>query len=102
MKKFLLIAAIVLLVVGVGFLMFTPISNAIGTKIAQDTVTRYDERIEHIVADETREQAIEDGDIPADDRTTLFVPDLERLYRDSTAYNERIRKEQSNGSQCNL
>lgn len=96
MKKFLLISAIILLVVGIGFLLFAPISNAIGTRIAQDTVVRYDERLERVVTDKTREQAIDDGDIPADDRTTLFVPDLERLYRDSAAYNERIRKDQAN------
>lgn len=95
MKKFLLISAIILLVFGVGFLLFAPISNAIGTQIATDAVERYEERVEHVVKEKSRDQAIEDGDIPADDTTTLFVPDLERLYLDSKAYNERIRKDQA-------
>ncbi len=94
-RKLILIAAVVLLLAGIGFLSFAPVSNCVGNNISRSQTEKYDERLEHIVTEKTRKQAVKDGDIKKDDTDTLFKPDLDRLRKDSLAYNKNVRENQS-------
>ena len=94
-KKLILITAILMLLAGLGFLLFPMISNTIGSHISKAQTEKYERRVQNIVPDKSRKQAIKDGDIPEDDTETLFKPDLDRLKRDSIAYNKNIRENQA-------
>ncbi len=61
MKKLLLILAIVLLLAGVGLLLFPTVSNFAGTKISQAQTDKYEERLKHVVPGMTRDDAVKQG-----------------------------------------
>lgn len=94
-KKLILIIAILMLLAGLGFLLFPMISNTIGSHISKAQTEKYERRVQNIVPDKSRKQAVKDGDIPEDDTETLFKPDLDRLKRDSIAYNKNVRENQA-------
>lgn len=122
MKKLILIIASIMLVVGIGLLAFPTVSNFIGSKVSKAQTDTFEDRVKHVIPDMTFEEAVEKGIVNEDGRLTrseekkedadnseddvevyyyevgtpvLFQPDLDRLYNDVVAYNERVRKDQS-------
>lgn len=106
-RKIVIVIAVVMLVAGLGFVLFPPVSNTVGTYIANSETEEFDEQIENAVEDETFEEALEKGEVdeeayPIDEdgnRTSdvplVFAPDLDRLRKDSIAYNENLKENQS-------
>lgn len=109
-RKVVTIVAVIMLVAGLGFLLFPPISNTVGKQISQNEAKTFDEIADNVVEDstETYETALAKGEIdeegyPIDEngnRTSsvqrIYKLDLDRLYKDSVAYNELLKTEQSN------
>lgn len=104
-KKILTAVAIVMLVAGLGLLLFPPISNFIGTLIANSEADKFDTQLENIIDDGTSYlEALADGRIDDNgylddngnksEQPVLFKADLDRLYRDSVAYNENLKTHQ--------
>lgn len=108
-RKPLLIIAILLLVTGIGFLLFPPLSNLIGQTRANSVIDTYENNLDHIIGEnddsgitaDNYEDALKNGEIDeaghviyADGSTSTytvtFKADLDRLYRDSKAYNASI------------
>ncbi|MBR1482431.1 MAG: class C sortase [Ruminococcus sp.] len=109
-RRVLIIIAAVLLTAGVGFLLFPTISNFIGQQRANSVIAEYSEALDHVIdgendlgiTAETYEEALEKGEIdkegyPIDqsgnrtaDYTITFRVDIDRLYRDSKAYNASL------------
>ena len=105
-RKLLLILAILIGVVGLGFLLFAPISNYIGTRISHAKVQEYDRLVSDVITDKTPEQAVKDGDVVPDEENpsvyrdqegnaVLFSVNLKKLREDSEAYNEALRRRQA-------
>ncbi len=104
--KILTIVATVMLVSGLGLLLFPPISNSVGKSIANNEIDKFDQMVENI-ADGSFEEALEKGEIdnegyPIDEngnRTSdvpiVFVVESGRLLADSIAYNEELKTNQS-------
>ena len=101
-KKVITVLAIVMLVAGLGLLLFPPISNYVGTLIANSEVDKFNTQLENIIDDGTTyNEALESGRIDSDgylddngtkcDSPVLFKADLDRLYKDSIAYNEQLK-----------
>lgn len=104
------IIASVILVIGIGFLLFPPVSNSIGklkSNAAADALDRLkDSVIDSFVTDDgeeitTAEEAIEAGctdengrPVTPDGLSVMFQEDIERLKADSIAYNEWIKTHQ--------
>lgn len=117
-KKVILIIAIVLLVAGLGFLLFPPVSNWIGKQVSHSQAESFDRLLENVVpAEEGKDtvpgvtektfaaalekKQIDEQGYPIDEngvRTSstrvVFRLDLDRLYRDSVAYNEDLKLHQ--------
>ena len=104
-KKVITVLAIVMLVAGLGLLLFPPISNYVGTLIANSEVDKFNTQLENIIDDGTTyNEALESGRIDSDgylddngtqcDSPVLFKADLDRLYKDSIAYNEQLKTSQ--------
>lgn len=106
MKKFLIVIASVMLLVGLGFLLFAPVSNTIGSIRSNQSSDEVDkmkqEAVESIVTDDgevitSLEEAKEAGSIdeegyavdPSGSRV-VFKKDLDQLRADSRAYNRSI------------
>lgn len=117
-RKVLLIIAIVLLVVGLGFLLFPSVSNWYGKQVAHGQADSFDRALENVVTEDGNTQndtgvtektyaaALEKKQIDKEgypvnekgERTSntrvLFQADLDRLRRDSIAYNEDLKANQ--------
>ncbi len=109
-KKILTIIASLMLIVGLGFLLFPPISNLIGKQQAESISDTFDRSKASAVKTykdvETAEEAREEGYIDEEgypineegervsDEKIVFAVDLERLYADSVAYNNNLKKGQ--------
>lgn len=105
-KKIVTVVACLMLVVGIGFVLFPPISNFIGKNIAETEIKRFDEEMENLIEDKTYQQALESGEIdeegyPIDEngKRTSNIPfrykaDIENLMTDSIAYNEELKTRQ--------
>ena len=52
-KKVITVLAIVMLVAGLGLLLFPPISNYVGTLIANSEVDKFNTQLENIIDDGT-------------------------------------------------
>ena len=95
-----------MLVSGVGFILFPPISNSVGKSIANNEIAKFEQQINNI-AEGSFEEALERGEIdsegyPIDEngvRTSdvpiIFEVESGRLLADSIAYNEELKKTQS-------
>ena len=116
LRKILQFVAVVLLVAGLSFLLFPPVSNSIGKQIAKDQAQTFTEKLEHVITEDddggtgvtekTFAKAYEKGEVdkegyPVDaegKRTSstpvVFKMDLDRLHRDSIAYNEALKHAQ--------
>ena len=110
-RKVLIVIAVVLLIAGLGFLLFPPISNWIG-KMNNDKLSKqFDDKRDHVVdyledddgnradnADSAKELGLIDGDGYEIDRKQkrkkdfpyVFRTDLKRLRADSEAYNRGL------------
>ena len=105
-KKIVTVIATVMLLTGLGFLMFPPVSNYVGKQQAEGIADSFDrvkksvtEEIDDVqTAEEAREQGKideegypinEEGERVSTDRV-VFKADLNRLYADSKAYNENL------------
>lgn len=109
-KKILTIIASLMLLTGMGFLLFPPVSNHIGKLQAESISDTFDKSKESAVETykdvETAEEAREKGYIDEEgyqineegvrisEERIVFAVDLERLYNDSVAYNNRLKKGQ--------
>lgn len=105
LKKILTVVAILMLVVGIGLVAFPPISNFIGTQISNGEADGFDTRVEE-AEDGSFEQAVKDGKVDKEGykvdkdgkRTSkqpvVFKVDLDRLFKDSIAYNKKLESSQ--------
>ena len=115
-KKILIIIAVVLLVAGLGFLLFPPISNFFGKQIAKGQTETYEKALTYVITEEddagtgvtekTYAAALEAKQIDKEgypinesgsrtsDAPVRFKADLDRLHRDSIAYNEDLKESQ--------
>lgn len=109
-RKILTIIATIMLVVGLGFLLFPPISNFFGKMQAESISDAFDRSKSSVVeeykdtktAKEAHEKGIiDDEGYPIDEKgervsedKIVFHADLARLYADSVAYNEGLKKGQ--------
>lgn len=103
-KKLLTALAIIMFVAGLGLLLFPPISNFIGKQIANSEADKFDTRLENIIDDgSSYNDALNDGKIDENgylndgdksNSPVLFKADLDRLYKDSVAYNENLKTKQ--------
>lgn len=104
-RKLLTILAFLLLAAGLVLVLFAPVSNFIGSQISNGKTQEFDSILEQ-VQEGSYKEALKNGKIdeqgyPVDEsgnRTSAapvyFEADLKRLYRDSIAYNERLKSEQ--------
>ena len=121
-KKILIILTVLIFLVGVGFLLFPPVSNFIGQKQADSVADRYDEAVENVAESVTTESGevidslekaqelgyVDDEGYPVESVTTnadgsytygsrvVYQLDLDRLKADSIAYNKRLITGQGN------
>lgn len=110
-SKILAVIAIVLIMAGIGAILFPTVSNTIGTQIANAEIEQFENSIKNVIEDditakEAREQGIvdnegylieqsEDGHIQRiSSAPVLFRVDLDRLYKDSVAYNNNLKENQ--------
>ncbi|MCH5201970.1 MAG: class C sortase [Oscillospiraceae bacterium] len=100
-KKIVFAIATVMLITGLVFLLFPPISNWIGQNIANSETEKFDNSVAN-AKNGSYVDALKNKDIDKDgysinengERTSdfpvLFKDDLDRLYKDSVAYNKSI------------
>ena len=118
-KKIVLVIAIILLVVGLGLVLFPPISTWYGKQVSHGQAENFDRVLEHVVpadgdsskgvpgvtektfAAALEKKQIDEEGYPIDengvrtgDTQVVFELDLDRLYRDSVAYNEDLKVNQ--------
>ena len=105
-RKILFILASIMLLTGLGLVLFPPISNSVGTAIAKNEIEKFDELINN-VAEGSFEEALEKGEIdskgyPIDengkrtsDTQIIFEVESGRLLEDSLAYNEELKSTQT-------
>ena len=115
-KKVLVVIAVIMLLTGIGFFFFFPVSNFVGQQNANSLIEQYDKVLDNVITEEDTalkeklgvtadsfEEAREKGevdeegypiDIVTGERTysypITFQNDLDRLYEDSKAYNASI------------
>lgn len=107
-KKIVTVIATLMLLAGIGLFMFPIVSNFVGTQIANSETEKFETQIETVIDDGTTfEQALEEKQVdsegyPIDERgkrtsdtPIVFKPDLDRLRKDSLAYNENLKTNQS-------
>lgn len=105
-RKILTALAILMLVVGLGFVLFPPVSNFVGTQISNSTADKFDEIADNL-EDGSFEEAVEKGEVdkecyPIDekgnrtsDKPKVFSFDIDKLKADSIDYNKMLLNEQS-------
>ena len=120
-RVILIVIASVLLVAGLALVLFPPISNHINKRIAHEKTENFEKTLTYIISDEsdagtgvtkkTYAEAREAGEVDDEgyavdksgsrtsDAPVLFKADLDRLWRDSKAYNEELKTSQ--GSRFN-
>ncbi len=100
-RKIITAVACVMLIAGLGFLLFPVVSNYIGGLISKSETEKFDAAVSNII-ETSYEQALDEGLIdsegyPVDDSgnrisdvKAIFRPELDRLYSDSVKYNESL------------
>lgn len=115
-KKILVIIAVLLLLTGVGFMLFPTVSNFVGQQRANHAIEEYEAAIDNVISDDDNElkeklgitaksfqealqkKEIDEQGYPINqatgervyDRPVIFAEDLNKLYEDSKAYNASI------------
>ena len=121
-KLILIIIASILLIAGLTLLLFPPVSNYIGKQKAIHKTENYEKTLTYVISEDsdagtgitqkTYADALKAGEVDAEgyavdkesgkrtsDVPVVFKADLDRLRRDSIAYNEDLKKTQ--GSKFN-
>ncbi len=115
-RKIVIIIAVILVLAGLGFVLFAPVSNFVGSQVSKGQTEKFDRLIENVVTEEQAEQegkaatykeAREKGEIDSEgylietstgrrisSYPVVYELDLDRLYRDSVAYNEDLKENQ--------
>ncbi len=107
-KKIIIVFASILILTGLGFLLFPPISNFIGNQIANSEADKFDTIVENVVdngksyEDALKDKEIDEEGYPVDtdgnrtsDTPVYYKKDLDRLLKDSREYNENLKENQS-------
>ena len=107
-KKVLITIAIILLLTGIGFVLFPPVSNFVGQQRANQVIADYETAADNVISEEEQglkeelgiaaEKEVDEQGYPINpttgeriyDRPVTFVYDLNKLYEDSKAYNASI------------
>ena len=109
-RKILTVVAVICLLAGIGFLLFTPVSTYVGQKQADAVIEDFEKTKENITEtittedgevissfEEAKEKGIVDEEGEPDSSVsyyytswTVFSSDLDRLKEDSLAYNEKL------------
>ena len=114
-RKILTVVAIIILLTGIGFLLFPTVSNFIGQQRANNVIEEYSETLDHVIKEDdpetakelgitakSFEEALEKGEIDEEgypvnsegvrtySYTVSFEYDFDRLYSDSKEYNASI------------
>ena len=95
-KKVLAVIAVILIVAGVAALLFPTVSNIIGAQIANAEIEQFETSLKNVIedditAEEASKEALAQG---TDSEPILFRADLDRLYKDSIAYNNNLKENQ--------
>lgn len=105
-KKVLIIISIILILTCVGCFLYPSISNTVEKGKIEETVKKFDKQVEEVVTEGSYEEAVENKEIdeeayPIDkegnrtsDTPVYYQVDLDRLYKDSVAYNENLKQNQ--------
>lgn len=106
MKKWYFVIAFILLIVSIIFLLYPTVSNNIMEQTVTAKINNFDSIINNVLDDGDFESALEDGEVdkegyPIDEsgkRTSstpvIYKRDIDRLYKDSVAYNESLKLNQ--------
>lgn len=106
-RKIIVIVASVMLVAGIGLLLFPIVSNFIGTQISNAETENFENQASNVIEDMSFEEALENGVVdeegyPIDedgkrtsDTRVVFDVDIKRLYEDSLEYNAGLKNNQS-------
>ena len=115
-KKVLIIIAIILLLTGIGFVLFPPVSNFVGQQRANQVIADYETAADNVISEEEQglkeelgitaksfqearqKKEVDEQGYPINpttgeriyDRPVTFVYDLNKLHEDSKAYNASI------------
>ena len=106
-RKIVITIASVMLVAGMGLLLFPVVSNFIGTKISEAETENFEKQAANIAEDMSFDEAVENGIVddeayPIDekgkrtsDTRLVFDVDIKRLFEDSLEYNAGLKNNQS-------
>lgn len=102
LRKFLLVIAVLLFLTGVGLMLFPPISNMYGKKVAEEITQTFDHRSEIVKTnlkikknggkDAEQHYVLDENDTGIDYKKV----DIEKLYNASVKYNQKLQKNQGN------
>ncbi len=107
MRKIIVVIASLMLVAGLGLLLFPVVSNFIGTKISEAETECFENQASNVIMDMSFEEAVENGVVdeegyPIDenkkrtsDTRLVFDVDIKRLFEDSIEYNSGLKNNQS-------
>lgn len=97
-KRIISILAAIFLLLGAALLIVPQIQNKVYMQIAQSTIDEFVQLKENIIDGENSvgaENSIEMGETKTHSNTTvLYKVDIDRLYKDSVAYNENLKQNQ--------
>lgn len=102
-RKILKIVAVILVVLGVVLVAIPPVSNNIGIHIAHSIVNDFKKNKSMIIDKEKPTEGSDDTDTDDNNKTdrneysnktVIYKLDLDRLYKDSVAYNEVLKTKQ--------
>lgn len=99
-RKILLTVATIFLIVGIGLVLFPPLSNWYGIKVANDISEDFDKGISNIqkgsYAEAKKKGLVDDEGIATDGSGDLmfYDADIKRLKEDSIKYNEMLKVNQ--------
>lgn len=106
-RKIIVVIACVMLVAGIGLLLFPVVSNFIGTQISNAETENFENQASNIFEDMSFDEAFENGVVDKDgypidengkrtsDKRVVFEVDIKRLYEDSIEYNNGLKNNQS-------
>ncbi|MGN1130262.1 MAG: hypothetical protein ACI4Q8_02830, partial [Ruminococcus sp.] len=101
LRRFVAILATVMLVAGIGLMLFPPISNWYGKIVATDISNRFDQSVDNQIdgsySDAKKKGIVDDEGYLTDgssDYPVYYKADIERLKRDSKKYNEMLKTKQ--------
>ena len=90
MRKVLIIIASVLLVAGIVFLTFEPVSVEVERYKANKAAEKFDELADNIIDEENEKDTENAGPAVSDSTARIYKKDIDRLKKDSIAYNKSI------------